>query len=204
VSGDGYDAVLSVTCSFDEVPVSTYVVQITIGGGFYAGYTEEVIVVYDPSLGFTTGGGWFYWPGTDERTNFGFNAKYNKKGKRVQGSLLLIRHLADGSLYRVKSNAMSGLAVGESEDPAFGWASFNGKCTYREPGWPEPIGNHQFIAYVEDHNEPGATVDRFWIEVLDQNGDAIGVSSMDRAAEDNAVIIKGGNIVVPHTNKGRN
>ena len=53
--------------------------------------------------GFTTGGGYFYWPGTEDtetgypgdRTNFGFNAKYLQNGS-PQGNLLVIRHLADG------------------------------------------------------------------------------------------------------------
>jgi len=27
----------------------------------YAGGGEDVLLVYDPSLGFATGDGWFYW-----------------------------------------------------------------------------------------------------------------------------------------------
>ena len=39
-----------------------------------------MLVVYDPSLGFTTGGGWFIWPdGSGDKTNFGYTMKYNKK-----------------------------------------------------------------------------------------------------------------------------
>lgn len=44
--------------------------------------------------------------------------------REVQGSLLLIRHLPDGSIYRVKSNALYGLALSGPE-AAFGWASFS-------------------------------------------------------------------------------
>jgi hypothetical protein len=212
VTGTGYDAVLAVRCDFDDVAVNTYHVQASIGGDYYAGrLAEGVLVIFDPSLGFTTGGGWFYWPGSEDaeagypgdRTNYGFNVKYNKKGRQVKGSLLLIRHLANGSLYRVKSNAMSGLAVGESQDPAFGWASFSGKCTYKDVDWLEPEGNHRFLTYVEDYGEPGKGVDRFWIEVYDKDGDVIEVMSMGRPAEINAMTIEGGNIVVPHTNKNR-
>jgi hypothetical protein len=194
---------------FNEVPVNTYTVEVVVHGGFYTGSGEDVLVVFDPSLGFATGGGWFYWPGTQDdgtgypgdKTNFGFTMRYNKKGERVRGSLLLIRHLADGSIYRVKSNALYGLALGESEDGIFGWASFSGKATYLEPGWPEPIGNHEFLAYVEDHNEPGTGVDRFWIEVRDKDGIAIESISMDRPGSDpeNSAQIGGGNLVVPHS-----
>jgi predicted GH43/DUF377 family glycosyl hydrolase len=199
VTGTGYDAVLEVRCDFDDVDVNTYHVQATVVGDYYtSGIAEDVLVVFDPSLGFTTGGGWFYWPGTDEKTNFGFTMKYNKKGKKVRGSLLLIRHMTDGSIYRVKSNALDGLAIGESTDPPFGWASFSGKCTYKDKDWEEPEGNHGFLVYVEDYGEPGRGVDQFWIEVYDKDGNVIDVMSMDRPADDHTEILGGGNIVVPH------
>jgi hypothetical protein len=151
--------------------------------------------VFDPSLGFTTGGGWFNWPGTLDRTNFGYTMKYNKRGKRVQGSLLMIRHLADGTKYRVKSNALGGLAIGDGG--GFDWATFTGKSTYLQPGWPDPIGNHEFVAYVEDHGTPGVD-DKFWIQVMDKDGAVISASSMAMPAAANAETLGGGNIVVPH------
>jgi hypothetical protein len=194
VTGSGYDAVLPVTCTFDDVPVNTYTVEATVDGGYFAGYNEDVLVVYDPSLGFTTGGGWFYWPGTDDKTNFGYTMKY-KKTSKVSGNFLLIRHMDDGSIYRVKSNALYGLAIGEAD--GFGWASFSGKATYLEPGWAEPIGNHEFVVYVEDHGQPGDG-DRVWLEMHDKDRDVIDSLSMVRDAPDNAVPISGGNIVVPH------
>jgi hypothetical protein len=207
VSGSGYEAVLTVACDFDDVPVNTYTVQVTVDGGYYGGTAEDVLVVFDPSLGFTTGGGWFYWPGTEDpssgypgdRTNVGFNMKYKPNLTRVRGSLLLIRHLPDGTIFRLKSNVIFGLAIGEEtgSDP-FGWASFSGKCNYREPGWPEPEGNYRFFTYVEDHGEPGAGADRFWIEVWDRDSNVVLGLSMADPATDNAVTIGGGNIVVPH------
>jgi hypothetical protein len=155
-----------------------------------------VLVVYDPSLGFTTGGGWFKWPGTEDKTNFGYTMKYNKKGTKVQGSLLVIRHLPDGSIYRLKSNSINGLALGD--ESGYGWATFTGKATYLGQGMTEPQGNHTFIVYVEDHGEPGAGVDQFWLQVLDKNGDLAVELSLDEPAADNHQTIQGGNIVVPH------
>jgi VCBS repeat-containing protein len=198
VTDSGYEAVKTVTCRFDDVPVNTYTAEVTVGGDYYAGGSEDVLVVYDPSLGFTTGGGWFYWPGTDHRTNFGYTMKYNKKGQKVQGSLLLISHLPDGAKYRVKSNALDGLALGENNGATCGWATFSGKSTYLEPGMPEPEGNHEFMTYVEDCNEPGTGADRFWIEVHDKDGAVIDALSMPRDAYDYAEDLMGGNIVVPH------
>jgi hypothetical protein len=96
----------------------------------------------------------------------------------------------------VKSNALYGLALGEDSTVPMGWASFSGKSTYLEPGWLEPVGNHEFTAYVEDRDEPGTGIDRFWIEV---NGGL----AMDREAVGNAVELAGGNIVVPHTAASR-
>jgi len=145
------------------------------------------------------GEGWFYWPGTTEKTNFGYVIKYNKKGERVKGSLLLIRHVAPGVKYRVKSNALYGLSLGEAGDPVYGWASFSGKCTYLEPGWVEPEGNHEFLVYVEDRGEPGREFDKFWIEVRGKDGLVIDAMSMDREAVDKSRTLDGGNIVVPHT-----
>ena len=114
----------------------------------------------------------------------------------------MIRHLPDGTIYPVKSNALFGLVLGQSLAPVFSWATFSVKSSYQEPGWPEPEGNHQFLVYVEDRNEPGTGIDRFWIEVKDKNRNVISVSSMAREATDNAVELQGGNIVVPHVTGG--
>jgi hypothetical protein len=190
----GYAGEITIVCDLDGVPVNVYTVEVSVDGGYYTGSSEDVLVIYDPSLGFTTGGGWFTWPGTTDKTSFGYTMKYNKKGTNIKGSLLLIRHTAEGN-YRLKSNALHGLALGRTG--AFTWASFSGKATYREPGWPEPIGNHQFLVYVEDYGEPGAGADRFWIEVQDRDGNLTALSIV-RPAEDNAADLGGGNIVVPH------
>ena len=200
VVGTGYDATLTLTCEFNDVAVNTYAVQVTVDGGYYIGSGEDVVVIYNSSLGFTTGGGTFLWPGTEDKTNFGYTMKYNNKATNIKGNLLLVRHLQDGTIYRVKSNALNGLALGESEDDGetYGWASFSGKATYLEPGWDEPIGNHEFITYVEDRGQPGNGIDRFWIKVKDRDLETINVMSMDDPAANNTLVISGGNIVVPH------
>jgi len=200
VPSNNIEGVQTVYCSFNTVPVETYTVEVIINGDYYSGSAENVLTVYDPSLGFTTGGGWFNWPGTTDKTNFGYTMKYGKNGKNVKGSLLLIRHLDDGQKYRIKSNAITGLAVGTASDDSgpFGWASFSGKSTYLEPGMPEPEGNHSFTAYVEDHDEPGSGADRFWITTRAKDGNTISAMSLPEPAPSNAESIQGGNIVAPH------
>jgi hypothetical protein len=200
VTGSGYDAILTAECAFDDVPVNAYHVQATVVGGYYvSGLAEDVLVIFDPSLGFTTGGGWFTWPGTTDKTNFGFNVKY-QKDKGVHGHLLLMRHHPDGSFYGLKAKGLFGLAIGEFDagDATVGWASFVGKAAYVEPGWASPIDDHTFIIYVEDWNEPGSGHDQVWLEVRDGDGSVILAMSMDLPAIDNTVTLSGGNIVVPH------
>jgi hypothetical protein len=194
-----YDAILIVSCDFSGIPVNTYTAAGTVTGGYYTGAGEDVLVVYDPDPPSTTGGGWFNWPDTGDRTNFGYTMKYNNKGTRVQGSLLLIRHLPDGSKYRIKSNALYGLALGEASGTgSHGWASFSGKATYLAPGTSDAEGNHEVTAYVEDRSEPGAGADRFWLQVRDKDGKVIAELSLSPDADTNAITISGGNIVVPH------
>jgi PKD repeat protein len=197
VNGTEYGAVLSLTCNFDDVPVNTYIVEVIMDGNYYTGYAEDMLVVYDPRHAFTNGVGWFYWPETSEKTDFEFSLKYDKKDELVQGSLLLIRYLPNGSSYRIQSKRLYGLALGESSAPAYGWVSFSGKASYIEPGWSEPIGDYEFVVYIEDH-KPGTGPDRFWIEVHDSDANVVDVMSMDRRAIDNTIVINRGNIIVPH------
>lgn len=207
ITGNAYET-LPVHCTWDAgtVPVNAYEVDVNIDN-YYTGYTgsySDVLVVYDPTLGFTTGGGWFYWPDSahdtypGDKTNFGYNMKYNKKMTNIQGSLLMIRHLEDGTIYRIKSNQLGGLAI--LKGTCNGEASFSGKATYSAPG-EDTTGNNSFLVYVEDNNEPGKGYDRFWIQVKDGDGNVLeDVSLSDQVdeAKNDAQIINGGNIVVPH------
>ncbi|MHB9133974.1 MAG: MBG domain-containing protein [Armatimonadota bacterium] len=203
-SGTGYDGMATVTVDFaPDVAVNTYEVTVELIGNeyFQLGPNASVFTVYDPSLGFTTGGGWFYWPGTQDKTNFGYSIQYGKNGSNVKGGLLLIRHLQNGDIYRVKSNALDNgtLTLGTTDLP-MGWASFSGKCTFTSilSDVATTSGNIPFKVYVEDRNDPGTLTDRFWIQVT---GCASLCLPTPPAA--NSVAITGGNIVVPHaaTNK---
>ena len=100
----------------------------------------------------------------------------------------MIRHRPDGSIYRMKSNALGGMAISGAT------ATFSGKATYIEPGWPDATGNNSFVAYVEDNREPGTGQDKFWVQVTaGSNG-----LYLPSPAAGNAQVLSGGNIVVPH------
>ena len=144
--------------------------------------------------------------------------KYNKKKTNVQGSLLLQRHTVDANCegagkYRVKSNALDGLSIGDATDANgdYGWAAFGGKSVLNEPGI-DGSGNHPFLVYVEDHDDQGCNQDPsddFWIQVKDKDGLVVlevnGPDS-DPAGEDGAdgddEAIQCGNIIVPHKTGG--
>ena len=187
------------SCSFDDVPVNTYVVVATVGG-FYTGSGEDVLVVFDPSLGFSTGGGSYVDADSGDRVTFAYTVKFNKKLTNVKGNLVVIRHTDEG-VYRLKSNKIDGLAVGSGS--GFNWASFTGKATYKEPAWVDAVGNYEFAVYVEDHGTPGKDADRFWLTAQRGGVVAEGLST-DGPAVDTAATLVGGNIVVPHQSGGGN
>src|SRR5205807_2853612 len=93
-----------------------------IVGGYYTRnstlYDDTVINVYIPQSNFITGGGYLFnsssaglYPGaTGQRTNFGFNVKYNKSGTNLQGNInVIIRN--NGRVYQIKGNSMTSLAT---------------------------------------------------------------------------------------------
>jgi hypothetical protein len=114
---------------------------------------------------------------------------------------MVIRHLPDGSIYRVKGNAIAGLSLGEDDE--FSWASFSGKANYLAPG-SEIQGNHGFIVYVEDHGDPGADIDRIWIQVLDKENLVIPEMSISIPAVSSALAIHEGDVFVPKVGSAGN
>jgi hypothetical protein len=103
-----------------------------------------------------TGGGWI--PGDSRapkrKRNFGFNVHF--QADNVWGQLQFIDH---GTKMKVHSEEMLALAIyGETE------AEFSGTCSV------DHTTGYSFKCVVEDNGEPGRGVDRFGIEVWDQNG----------------------------------
>lgn len=197
VSGTGYDAINTYTCTnTGALEVNTYEINAEVTGDYYtAPPYMDALTVYDPSLGFTTGGGTFNLEG--DRVNFGFVMRYNPAGKNVSGNLLLIRHHADGTRSRLKSNALGDLALGTDESVPMGWGIFDGKSVYTawDAGSEEYIslGNQNFHVYVEDRGNPGTGSDRIWI-----NGPGeFEMPGTLGTASSNTQIITGGSISVP-------
>ena len=96
------------------------------------------------------------------------------------------------------------MAIRSDPDFPYGFASFSGKSTYREPGWDLNEGNHVFILYAEDFGEQGCNqdpADKLWIEVQPNDGiiynDGLPLNLGEDAAT-GRVAINCGNIFVPH------
>jgi subtilisin family serine protease len=195
VTDTGYSAVNTFTCSnSDPMVVNTYEVEVEVTGDYYTAPPHaDAFTVYDPSLGFATGGGTFELEG--DKVNFGFVMRYNPAGKKLQGNLLLVRHHTDGTTSRLKSNALGDLALGSGS--GFGWASFDGRSTYTSwdhaTGDYVTVGNQEFHVYAEDHGNPGIGNDRFWVK----SSGAFNMTGTLGTASNHTEVLTGGNISVP-------
>ena len=196
VTGTGYAATRPFTCTSPGViPLGTYEVVVTVTGDYYTGTYTDAFTVYDPSLGFATGGGRFVHDGDD--TTFGFVMTYTKKGTNLKGNLIVVRHHDDGTVSRLKSNSLGGLAIFTSG--SCGTATFNGKATYTtwDPtangglGAYVTTGNNPFAVRADDCNNPGTGNDAIWVG-------GPGHIGMMSPASSNLATLTGGNIAVPH------
>jgi hypothetical protein len=174
VTGGGVGGTLAACVTLSSVPVNVYDITINIGGNYYIGSAETCLAVYDPSLGFVTGGGKVTHNGVP--ANFAFSVKYLKNGQS-QGSLLYIEHRATGDVL-LKSNSMGALSIVGNT------AVITGKATLNA------VGNHGFRATVVDNGEPGTT-DQFGLNVTNPAGAV--VTGLTFAP----LTIDGGNIQVP-------
>jgi bacillolysin len=165
---------LNVACNFASVPVNVYDLNISVGGNYYTGSTDTIVVVYDPSLGFVTGGGAITHNGV--KANFGMNIKYLKNGN-AQGNFIYIEHRATGDVI-LKSNSLGAMAIVGNEAQPTGKAVVNG------------VGNYSFIARAIDKGDPGTT-DQFGLRVTAPNGAVVADLTF------NPITLSGGNIQVP-------
>jgi hypothetical protein len=208
----GYAEINTYTCQNTAVlPVNTYEVEAGIacisGNCFYKGVGWDAFTVFNPTAEFATGGGYIMLPtknGPDEKVNFGFTMKYNKSLTSLQGNFIAIRHRADGTVARMKSNSLGGLVITTTSGPC-GIATFNGKATYT--AWDAAAngglgayvgtGNNPFSVYAKDCNNPGTGLDYLWMfapGVLNMST-TTGNASVDK------VVLSGGNISVPHRSR---
>jgi hypothetical protein len=176
------------TASHVYPAAGVYTIQMTGADDDTGAKTESVMaVVYDPSAGFVTGGGWIDSPAgaykADEsltgKATFGFVSKYQKGASVPTGNTAFQFDLAG---LEFSSTSYEWLVVNQGGTNAQfkGWGMINGA--------PDPNGNaYKFMLWAED-GSPDSFRIRIWWE------DAAG--EHDVYDNSTAQAIGGGNIVV--------
>lgn len=166
---------------------------------------NTVVTISKPQGNFITGGGYLVLsdsgglkagdPG--RKNNWGFNVKYNKSGKNLQGNInAIVRRTELGELrvFQIKGNAMTSLSV----NTAAGTAIFNGKANIQDitdPGNPIPVGGNATLQVtMTDNGEPGKN-DKIAITVWDKDG-GLWFSSNWTGLKTVEQLLGGGNLVV--------
>jgi hypothetical protein len=199
--------IVSGSFNFDASYTGVYSVKVVVedacGEPAETGYNSHV-VVYDPSGGFVTGGGWIYSPegalagsSAEGKLNYGFNAKY-KTGKNnryeVDGNTNFQFKEGDFHFKSSSHDAMSLAISGEK------------KATYRGRGTVNGNGDHKFMVTVIDGDAPGGDgTDRFRIMVWETGNSSTVLYDNERTIAENAdasTAIGGGSIVI-HKSKGK-
>jgi hypothetical protein len=164
------------------------------GGSASRPLESEYIVIFDPSAGFVTGGGWInspagasmHYPTATGKANFGFVSKYKKGSNTPDGQTEFQFKAGDlnfhSSAYDYGSLVVSG-----------------GKAQYRGTGDINGVGGYKFVLTAYDGQGPGGTgVDRFRIKIT--LGAAVVYDNRMGLSEDidlaEPMAIAGGSIVI--------
>lgn len=182
------------TASHTYTAAGIYTVELTVtdddGGSDSATY--QYVVVYDPSAGFVTGGGWIQSPegayapdpSLTGKANFGFVSKYKKGATVPDGSTQFQFHAAGFNFHST----------------SYDWLVVSGpKAQYKGSGTVNGSGDFGFLLTANDGAiNGGGGEDRFRIKVWDKStGDVVydnqAGEALDAAASQ---AIDGGSIVI--------
>jgi hypothetical protein len=179
----------SVTGSHAYTATGVYAVTLMVtdddGGSGQSGFTY--VVVYDPSAGFVTGGGWIDSPegaytsdpSLTGKANFGFVCKYQKGADIPSGETQFQFKVADLNLH---STSYQWLVIAGAKAQFKGSGTINGS------------GDYGFMLTATDGEiDGGGGVDKFRIKIWDtQTGEVI----YDNGIGDATQAIGGGSIVI--------
>jgi hypothetical protein len=185
------------TASHAYAQVGVYIVKVTVTDGCNNSTTEEFryVVIYDPTAGFVTGGGWINSPAgaypanltLAGKANFGFNAKY-KKGQTVPTGETEFQFQVGNVNF--KSTDYQWLVVSGAKAQYKGNGTLNGQAGY----W--------FMLTATDGQVNGdGGVDKFRIKIINTNTGATEYDNVPTATGDdievaNPQAIAGGSIVI--------
>ena len=189
----------SVTGSHVYGSAGVYTVLVTVNDGDLSGSRGSAlsipayIVVYDPSAGFVTGGGWITSPTgayasdltLSGKASFGFVAKYQKGTTAPSGNTEF--QFQAGSL-RFQSTSYQWLVVAGAR------AQFKGEGTIN--GGPTVYGF--LLTAIDGQVNGGGGVDKFRIKIWDKSTGAVVYDNRRGEAEDGdaATALGGGSIVI--------
>lgn len=186
----------STTGSITATAAGVYVATVTVtddDGGSDTETTSVPVVVYDPSAGFVTGGGWIDSPAgaypaapdLSGKASFGFVSKYAKGATRPSGSTEFFFQAAG---LKLKSTSYDWLVVAGARAQYKGTAAVNG------------VDGYSFmLTAVDGRLNGGGGVDRFRIKVWDSNDTVVYDNQLGEL--DSAPLItalEGGSIVIHH------
>jgi hypothetical protein len=149
-------------------------------------------VVYDPTAGFVTGGGWIDSPAgayagdpsLAGKATFGFVAKYQKGANIPTGQTQFQFHAAGLDF---KSTSYQWLVIAGAKAQFKGWGTINGE------------GNYGFLlTAIDGQVKNGGGSDKFRIKIWDIATDAVIYDNQMRAGDtsDSATVLSGGSIVI--------
>jgi len=194
----------SCTGTHTYTAAGVYTVLVTVtdkDGAVSAVFSYEFVVIYDPSAGFVTGGGWIMspagayipQPALTGKANFGFVSKY-KKGATVPTGETQFQFHAGGMNFHSEEYQYLVIA--------------GAKAQYKGIGSVNDAGNYGFLLTATDGDlKTGDGVDKFRIKIWDRTTGAIVYDNAPPADADTEDLnqifpqaIGGGSIVI-HSGK---
>ncbi|MCK4443265.1 MAG: hypothetical protein KAW09_01895, partial [Thermoplasmata archaeon] len=186
----------TVTDNYEFTTAGVYLVTLTItddddgvGTAHTVGDLTAIVVIYDPSAGFITGGGWFESPAgalasdtsASGRAGFGFVSKYQKGADVPKGNAEFRFQAGD---LKFKSESYDWLVIAGHKGMFKGTGEINGE------------GNYGFLISAIDGELPGGQgVDKFRIKIWDKDtGEIIydnNVEGGDDDADPTTPVIRG-------------
>jgi PKD repeat protein len=182
------------TCTFSAPGV--YTVSMTVNDDDGSADTEAAssyIVIYDPSAGFVTGGGWINSPlgayaeepGLTGHASFGFVSKYQKGATTPTGNTQFQFHSASLDFH---GDSYQWLVIAGSRAQYKGVGSIKGR-----------VGSFGFlVTAIDGHLSGGGGVDRFRIKIWDVVTNAVIYDNQPGQVDDSdaATALGGGSITI--------
>jgi hypothetical protein len=148
--GGGVEGTLTTKYTFHNIPIGVYRLRISIGGNYYQGSADSMLMVSSPfTKGGVSGQGQVQVPGDNASAQFHINVKRLPNDK-LSGDVLYLENHVDGH-YMFTSSSITGLIVKPHRAYIQGVGTLNG------------VAGQRFVIMVIDHQGRG---DRFGMRVI--------------------------------------